>query len=397
MGMISVMRRELRYIFSNKRLLLILFVVPLLYTTMFGYLYSANLVNGIKTVIVDQDKTPLSRTVVEAFNKSVKFDLVATLQSEEDVEKYIKEGRAEAALIVPSDFTTNIYKGESCPLLIIVNGSNMIISNSVTTSSLQIIQTLSTGIAAKKIQTAGGMDFDSAVSVVNPLSFRIRTWYNPAYNYSYFLILGLLATIIQQITLLYVAVCMTREKEHGTLDELRQIKGSAFAKVLGKIFPYVLSSLITFTVSLLIIRFVFSIPIRGSVAAIFFVVIAFLFCIVSLGVLLSLICKNEVEAIQYAMLVAVPSFLFSGFTWPLQAMPKLCKLLAAVLPLTYFSNALRDVAIMGLDLSGVSSHLTALVVLSLIFFPLAVIAYKFKYERGADAKMINKKIEGDVS
>ena len=77
-------------------------------------------------------------------------------------------------------------------------------------------------------------------------------------------------------------------------------------------------------------------------------------------------------------------------------MPELCKLLAAVLPLTYFSNALRDVAIMGLDLSGVSSHLTALVVLSIIFFPLAVIAYKFKYEKGADLRMTNKKIEEDV-
>ena len=377
----AIIRREFKYIISNKRLLAILLIIPIFYTSLFGLLYCEHLVKGIKTVVVDQDKTAMSRMVIEAFQKSDKYELVASLPSEAEIAEYIESERAEAAIVIPKDFSSNVYQEEESPLLIIVNGSNMIISNSVTTSALQIVQTLSTGIAATKVETGGGVDFDQAVRRVNPLSFRIKTWYNPTYNYTNFLLLGLLATVVQQVTLLYVAVAMVREIEKGTLPELQQLKGGALVKVLGKTIPYLLFAFGSYAVTMLEVRYIFDVPFRGSLAAWFLLGLLFLFCIISLGIFLSLVCRSELESTQISMLIAVPSFLFSGFTWPLQAMPLLCRGLAAVLPLTYFAPALRKVALMGAGVSGIRHELTGLAVMSLILVPLSVLVYKWKYEK----------------
>jgi ABC-2 type transport system permease protein len=397
-SLMDIIIREFKYIISNKRLLAILLIIPLFYTSLFGLLYSENVVLGIKTVVVDLDKTTMSRMVIEAFNKSNRYDLVASLQSEAEINEYIESEQADAAIVIPKNFCNNVYKGEESPILIIVNGCNMIISNSVTTSALQIIQTLSTGIAATKVETGGGVDLDQAVSQVNPLSFRIKTWYNPGYNYSYFLLLGLVATVLQQVTLLYVAVSMAREIERGTLPELREMKGGAIIKVMGKTVPYFLCSFLSFSASFLIARYVFAVPFHGSIAAWFLLTAVFLFCIISLGIFLSIVCRSELEATQIAMLVAVPSFLFSGFTWPIQAMPLPCKYLAWVLPLTYFAPALRKLAIMGLGVEGIQYELHGLLVMTLILVPLSVLLFKWKYEKGRRLRdLIFRKKEDVVS
>lgn len=397
-SLMAIIIREFKYIISNKRLLAILLVIPVFYTSLFGLLYCEQVVNGIKTVVVDLDKTPLSRMVIEAFDKSVKYDLIASLQSEQEIAEYIESERADAAIVIPKNFCTNVYKEEESPILIIVNGSNMIISNSVTVSALQIVQSISTGIAASKVETGGGVDFDQAVTRVNPLSFRIKAWYNPTYNYTNFLLLGLVATALQQVTLLYVAVSMVREIEKETLPELRQMKGGAFLKVLGKTIPYLLCAFFSLSASAAVARFVFDVPFRGSVFALFILFLLFLFCIVSLGIFLSLICRTELESTQISMLVAVPSFLFSGFTWPLQAMPIPCKLLASVLPLTYFAPAFRKLSIMGLGFSGIQHELIGLAILSLVLVPLSILVFKWKYEKGYQLReLIFKKKEEIVS
>ncbi|HHY06143.1 MAG TPA: ABC transporter permease [Clostridia bacterium] len=397
-SLMAIIIREFKYIISNKRLLAILLIIPVFYTSLFGLLYCEQVVNGIKTVVVDLDKTPMSRTIIDAFNKSVKFDLIASLQSEQEVTGYIESEQADAAIVIPKGFSTNVYKEDESPILIIVNGCNMIISNSVTVSALQIVQSVSTGIAATKVETAGGTSFDQAITRVNPLSFRIRAWYNPTYNYTNFLLLGLIATALQQVTLLYVAVSMVREIEKGTLPELRQMKGGAIIKVIGKNIPYLICAFLALSACATVARFVFDVPYRGSVLALFVLFLLFLFCIVSLGVFISLLCRTELESTQISMLVAVPSFLFSGFTWPLQAMPLPCKMLASVLPLTYFAPAYRKLSIMGLGLSGIQHELKGLAILSLVLVPLSILVFKWKYEKGYQLReLVFKKKEEIVS
>lgn len=385
----KVMAREFKHIFANKRLLTIILIVPIFYTLLFGYLYSTHIVKGIRTAVVDNSKTQLSQSLIESFNKSDRFELVNNLSTMSQLEDYIEKGIVDAGIVIPDDFTQNIYREEKSPVLIVVNGSNLIFSNSVTTNALGIIQSVSTGIAAKRVEASGKVSFDKAVNEVNPLSFRIRTWYNPTYNYSNFLLLGLIATAIQQVTLLYVAVCMASEKEKGTIKELEAMSGGPFAKVVGKSLPYIFLNLSTLICSIVNARVIFKVPFRGSIIALLILALVFMITIVSLGVFLSLICKNELEATQISMLIAIPSFLFSGYTWPIQAMPVPCRFLASILPLTYFAPAVRKIAIMGLGINGIKTEILVLCIMSLILFPLAVYVYKAKYSiKGYEVEIV---------
>ncbi len=380
-NLLAIMKREFGYIFSNRRLLIIIFIIPIFYTLLFGYLYINHLVTGMKTAIIDQNKTQLSRSIIEGFDKNDKFALVKTLDSPSQIKEHMENGTIDVAIVIPKDFATDVMSSEEAPILIIVNGSNMIISNSVTVNALGIIQTYSTGIAANKLQATSGVPFEQAVNQVNPISIRIRPWYNPTYNYTNFLLLGLIATAIQQVSLLYVAVSFAREKDRGTLSELNALGGNAFTKVMGKILPYFTINLAALTVSLLIARYLYKVPFRGSITALIFLSILFIFCIDALGVFLSLICSNELEATQIAMLVAIPSFLFSGFTWPIQAMPIPCQALAKILPLTYFTQAIRKIDIMGLSWLHLQQEIFVLIIMTLVLLPAAILTYKFKYAK----------------
>lgn len=380
-NLLAIMKREFEYIFSNRRLLIIIFIIPIFYTLLFGYLYINHLVTGMKTAIIDQNKTQLSRSIIEGFDKNDKFALVKTLDSPSQIKEHMENGTIDVAIVIPKDFATDVMSSEEAPILIIVNGSNMIISNSVTVNALGIIQTYSTGIAANKLQATSGVPFEQAVNQVNPISIRIRPWYNPTYNYTNFLLLGLIATAIQQVSLLYVAVSFAREKDRGTLSELNALGGNAFTKVMGKILPYFTINLAALTVSLLIARYLYKVPFRGSITALIFLSILFIFCIDALGVFLSLICSNELEATQIAMLVAIPSFLFSGFTWPIQAMPIPCQALAKILPLTYFTQAIRKIDIMGLSWFHLQQEIFVLIIMTLVLLPAAILTYKFKYAK----------------
>ncbi|MDK2814092.1 MAG: type transport system permease protein [Thermoanaerobacter sp.] len=372
--------REWRYIIKNKRLLFILIGIPILYITLFGILYSEHVVNHISLGVLDMDNTSLSRAVIEAFSDSDRFNYTTKLNSQKEMEESMKQGKIMAAIVIPPDFERNIKRGIGSQVMVVVNGANMIIGNAVTTSASEIIQTLSAGTLLKKVERTG-MPSQAAAMFIQPISFRLRVWYNPTFNYTNFLLLGLMTTVIQQVALLYMSVAIIREKEHGTLlEEINEGElSSAFAFVSGKMLPYFLLNFITFNLLLGEGIYAFKIPLYGNYAYILLLTAVFLICILSLGILLSSICRTELEATQVAMLIAVPSFLFSGYTWPIMAMPLPAKIIARLLPLTYYSDNIRKIFLMDVDFSTILHDLMVLAVAALVFYGLAILIVKREY------------------
>jgi|GEM_PF-98994 ABC-2 type transport system permease protein len=379
-----VFGREWRYILKNKRLLFILLGVPLLYITLFGILYSQHVVNHISLGVLDMDNTSLSRAVITAFSDSDRFRYTTKLDSQKHMEEAMEKGEIMAAIVIPPNFTKNIKRGEGSQVMVVVNGANMIIGNAATTAASEIIQTLSAGTLLKKLEGTG-LPPEMARKFVQPISFRLRVWYNPTFNYTNFLLLGLMATVIQQVALLYMAVAMVREKEQGTLGEIRERCSSAFAVVTGKILPYFLINLVTLNLLLVEGVYLFQIPFEGKYLYLLLLTVAFLACILSLGILLSSVFRNELEATQVAMLVAVPSFLFSGYTWPLMAMPPLAKAIARVLPLTYYADNVRKIFLMNVGLNTILPDLLVLAGAAIVFFGVTVVVVKRKYLAGPNS------------
>ncbi|NHM26901.1 ABC transporter permease [Desulfofundulus sp. TPOSR] len=375
-----VARREWVYMRGNRRLMIILVGVPFLYITLFGILYSRHVITEIPTVVYDQNNTGMSREVIQAFEDSQKFHLVGQVYSEAELRQVLETRGAVAALVIPPDFQQQVKSGRASPLLVIVNGTNMLYSNAVLAAASEITGTLSAGVSVARMEGQGMLP-SRALDTALPLSLRLRVWYNPTFNYTNFLLLGLVATALQQIALLYVAVAVSREKEAGTLGELKRAGISAPAVVLGKVIPYLAVNLATLNGVLLMVFTLFQIPFRGSLPLLGLLELLFFAGIHALGIFLSVVCRSELEATQLAMLVAVPSFLFSGYTWPVEAMPPVARAVSAALPLTYFAGNLRDIALMGAGLPVLARDLAILAGLSIVFLPLSIFFFARQYRQ----------------
>ncbi|TGE33803.1 ABC transporter permease [Desulfosporosinus sp. Sb-LF] len=373
MGILKIALREIKYIIGNKRMMIVMCFIPLLYITIFGVMYSYHAVKNIKTVVLDYNKTASSRAITQGFKDSEKFQVVGEVMNEAKMRSMMENREITAGIVIPEDLDAKVKTGEGSTVLVVVNGTNMLFSNAVLSAANEIVGTFSAGASIKSLENANNLLPGKAVPAAIPIRYALRVWYNPTFNYTNFLLLGLAGTVAQQIALLYVATALTRERELGTIKELTHY--NAFEVVLGKLTVHFFINMLSANLVYYLCFNYFQVPFHGSILTFEILLAAFLLTIMSLGVLLSIICKNELEATQIAMLIAVPSFLVSGFTWPLQAMPHSVQILSSVLPLTYFVSEVRDVALMGINLNQVLPNLYTVLTMSAIFLPVAVLLF----------------------
>lgn len=374
MGVLKIALREIKYIIGNKRMMIVMCFIPLLYITIFGVMYSSHAVKNIKTVVLDYNKTASSRAITQGFKDSEKFQVVGEVMNEAEMRAMMENREITAGIVIPEDLDAKVKTGEGSTVLVVVNGTNMLFSNAVLSAANEIVGTFSAGASIKSLESANNLLPGKAAAAAIPIRYALRVWYNPTFNYTNFLLLGLAGTVAQQIALLYVATALTREKELGTIKEL--ISYNALEVVLGKLMVHFFINMLSANLVYYLCINYFQVPFHGSILTFELLLASFLLTVMSLGVLLSIICKNELEATQIAMLIAVPSFLVSGFTWPLQAMPHSVQILSSVLPLTYFVSEVRDVALMGINLNQILPNLYTLLTMSAIFLPVALLLFQ---------------------
>lgn len=366
-------RSEFVRLWNNKRDFVVLLGAPVLYLVLFGFLYSYNVVNHVDTVVWDQDHTSLSRMMTDNFRSSDRFNIIGDISSQDQLKAYLDSGKAKVAIVIPDNFMRDVKKQRTSQVLVCVDGTNMVISNGVISSALEIVQTVSAGVGIKMLEGGGTLP-GKAQNTLLPVGFRTRIWYNPTFAYSDFLLLGLLGTVIQQILLLFTSIAIVRDKNEGIIPQ------TGFAGLTGYIFgkstPYILLNYLNMNLVLAILVFGFGVKFNGSIPLALLLEGVFILALVSLGVFLSIISKNELEATQVSMLIAVPSFLMSGYTWPLQATPAGIKAIANLLPLTHFVSVFRDIALKGINLQFVLPEIGYLAGLTFLLFPLSVLALK---------------------
>ncbi|GED15722.1 ABC transporter permease [Aneurinibacillus migulanus] len=342
----NIIREEWLNILRDRRLFAILFLVPLLYTALFGYLYSNQRLVAIPTVVFDGDNSQLSRQIIQAFDQTETFRITSHTLSESEVERTIENGKARVGIIIPNDFSTRLKHGENVPVLTFVDGSNMLFSNSATRAANQVITTFSYGASSIKLKQQGLRD-EQITATFSQIPFRSRVLYNPMFNYNDFLVYGLIGAILQQVLLLGVALTVTRDKEQGTWNRFAVWRGLPWRIAYAKTAPYfligVVNNLSVFVLSL----YVFHLPFRGLFLPAMALGVSFVFALLGIGYLASLFSGNQVGSTQTTMLIAVPSFLLSGFTWPFEAMPYALNVAGHLLPLTYFLDGVREIFIKG--------------------------------------------------
>ncbi len=339
----EIIRLELQVLFRCKSpTVLLLFSIPVLYSFLFGYAYSSNVIKYVPTVIYDQDQTATSRALIQAYADSERYQIVAQVTTQEAMEQSLRENEALVAVSIPPKFAQNIKMGMASEILLETNSTNNMFANSVISSSQEITQTFSAVTGQKLLEAINQMP-GPALRSAAPIKLGVRILHNPTTSYTNFMLAGLVANGLQ-IAILLVAGTLIA-KEYNQLCRWQNTSSASI--IIGKLLPCWLCSIGAFITYLGIIIVFFDVPFRGNPISIILLGSAFTFLVVNLSLFFSAIAKNEVSALQVPLLYIMPGLLFSGLSWPHLAMSHFSQAISSLMPLTYMADTLRDLLLAG--------------------------------------------------
>jgi ABC-2 type transport system permease protein len=356
-----VVRKEFRQISRDKRSLGVILFIPLFLLVMFGYAISLD-VRNIPTGVMDLENSKESRAFLQVFENSEYFDVREYLHSYSQIDELLKGGEIKVALVIPRDFTRKLWRDKTCEVQMLLDGSNPTEASTVL-GYLEVISQSHTAKINANLSFAGD-------GTPGSLDFRPRVWYNPELRSSVFLVPGLITLILVISAVVSTALSIVREKETGTMEQILVSPLRPLELVVGKTIPYIFISLISAIGVLGVSYLLFGVTIRGSYLLLLLVMLLFLLSCLGLGILISTISATQQVAFTLAVLITVlPSFLLSGFVFPIRNMPWIIQAITYLVPARYVLEALRGIIIKG---SGLLSFWPA--VLGLVVFSAATLA-----------------------
>ena len=358
---LAVGRKEFRQIARDRRSLMVLLFVPAFFLLLYGYALSFD-VRNIQLAVLDHDRSQASRGLVDAFVKSGYFELAADVSSRRGYEELIDRGDVRAALVIPAGLQRDLLTGHRVPVQVIVNGDNSNTASTVMGYALSVLQTAS---AQYQAQT-------SARAVPPLITVESRVWYNPQLRSALFLIPGLIAYIGMISAVISTALSVVREKERGTMEQVRMAPIGTGAYIIGKTLPYFVISLITSVFIVLASMLLFGLPMNGSWLLLILALSLYLAGALGLGLMISTIAESQQVAFQVAVLASfLPTMMLSGFVFPIASMPAPIQAVTFLVPARYFIVALRSIVLKGAELSTYWTQLAALAMYAALMLTLA--------------------------
>ena len=358
----AVAVKELRQIMRDRRTLMILLFVPAFFLLVYGYALNFD-IRHVRLAVQDNDRSSVSRELISAFLNSGYFDLVAEVSGPAEIDELINRNQARAVLVIPARFGADARLGRTTTVQLIVNGDNANSATTVVGYALSLVSALSTRyeIDARLATAAGPM-----------LSLEPRIWYNPELRSALFLVPGLIAYIAMLTAVVSTSLSVVREKEVGTMEQVRMAPLGPVPYVFGKTLPYFVISLASATVIVLVAMALFQLPMRGSWVALIAAVSLFLVGALAFGLLISTIAETQQVAFQVALLTSyLPTLMLSGFIFPISSMPAFLQVVTYVVPARYFLVVLRGIVLKGVPLTTFWFELGALGVFAMVTLGLA--------------------------
>ncbi|MBI5760873.1 MAG: ABC transporter permease, partial [Planctomycetales bacterium] len=375
-GLTAMLRKEFSHIRREPATLFFMLVVPVLQTLIFGYAIQLN-VEHIPTVVYDLDGRRQARELIEAFQNTRTFTVVDRVYDEESFRRALTSGRAKVGVRVPPNYSDHLLRGKQTQVQVLIDGSD----STVATTALHAASLLGTAHSvhitrgfAESLPSAPSRD--PAGHVAMPVEVRPRLLYNPDLESSHFFVPGLVGIIMQLVTLFLTSFAIVREREHGTLEQLFVTPVGKLGLLLGKLIPYALVGGLEMLIVLTVMVFVFGVPIHGSLTLLFALASMFLVCALSLGLLVSTFAKTQLQAMQFAFLLMLPSVLLSGFVFPREEMPLPIYWMSFAIPATYFVEILRGIVLRGADLLDLLPQIAGLTITCVIIFTLSMARFR---------------------
>jgi ABC-2 type transport system permease protein len=359
---LAVYRKEFRQIRRDRRTLMTIVFVPAFFLLLYGYALNWD-IKHIALAVQDRDGTPESRALIAAFVNSSYFDRVADTFDPAEVNRLLDVNKARAVLIIPEGFSRDLANARTPQVQLIIDGDN---ANTATT----VMGYAGTIVRGAGATFAGGDSVASAPLV----SVEPRIWYNPELRSTLFLVPGLIAYILMITAVISTALSIVREKESGTMEQVRMAPIDTFSFVVGKSIPYFLISLASAALIIFAAMLLFGLPMRGNWLALLLALSLFIAGALGTGLLISTIADNQQVAFQAAMLSSfLPTLILSGFIFPISSMPRALQLVTLIVPARYFLIALRGIVLKGTALPLLWQQMLALSVYAIVMLALASI------------------------
>jgi ABC-2 type transport system permease protein len=336
----SLMVKEFRQLGRDKISLRMMVMIPVMQTFIFGYAINYD-VKHLKTVVLDEDRSPDSRELVAKMTASEYFQVVGSVGSLDELRKELDAAHAACGLVVDHGYGKDRHRGAPARALLIVNASD----TTTATQAMSIAAGIATQLSVQTLARRAGWK-----EKLLPVDVRVRPWYNPDLRTSTFIIPGLIAIILTFTLIQYTAMAIVRERERGTLEQLQVTPVTRLEIILGKIFPFILIGLFQLTLIVCLMRFLFRVPIAGSVFQLYLAGLLFIAAVLGLGMLLSTVAKTQMQAMQLSFLFLLPFVFLSGYVFPIDGMPYFFQLVTYLIPAKYFIQIIRGIVLRGASL-----------------------------------------------
>ena len=364
---LAVATKELRQIVRDKRTLLIVLFMPAIFLLLYGYALNFD-IRHVKLAVQDRDRSTASRELVSAFVNSSYFDLVGYVDSDRDIATLIDQGRVRVVIGVPAGFEKDLRQQRPVTVQVVIDGDN---SNTAATV-VGYVRALIGEFSALKSATAMPVPAN-----IPRISIESRIWYNPQLRSTLFLVPGLIAYISMITAVVSTALSIVREKERGTMEQVRMAPINPMPFIIGKTLPYLAISFASALLIVLTSMVLFDMPMRGSWWLLCAVIGLFLIGAQAQGLLISTVAQNQQLAFQLALLSSfLPTFILSGFIFPISSMPPIVQAITHVVPARYFIVALRAIVLKGAGIEAFWQDVVALAIFGTIALSLASLRLK---------------------
>lgn len=341
-------------------------VLPVIMLFLFGYAISLD-VNDVSMAVYDQDRSQESASLVDAFVGSGYFTLEHYLDSPGQVDRVLDKGEASVVLAVPPDFSRDVNLGRRTEVQVIIDGSFSATALIVSNYAAAVVNRYTEEL----LERNGGM-------APGGIGVTPRVWYNPPLRSVNYIVPGLFAVLLMAFPPMLTALSIVKEKERGTIEQIYVSPVSPPAFIAGKVIPYAIIAFFEMLLILAIGTLWFRIPFRGSILLLVGTSLIYVMTTVSIGLFVSTLTRTQFQAMFLSLIVTLmPSFLFSGFLFPIATMPYMLQLYTYVFPARYFNDISRDIFLKGVGLEYLIGNIVLLIVYGTTLF----VAASFKFRK----------------
>ena len=337
----ALIRKEFLELRKSPQLLRIVIIAPVVQLTMLGYAATTD-VKNVPIVVVDGDRSPISRQLIERFSASPRFRIVAEEFSAAEIDRHLEKGDAWLAIVIPAGLQAAIERDEALDhrqIQILADGTDANSSGVALTYASGLISEFASVLQAERL---------ARTAASGGIEGRVRVWFNPELVSKDFMVPGVLALLLLVITANLSSMAIVRERELGTLEQLNVTPLGRWELILGKLLPYALVGFIDVLLVLTVAVYWFEVPLRGSVWLLLGASMIYLLCTLSLGLLVSTISATQQQAMMTAtFFFLVPMMYLSGFIFPIENMPPVIQAITTIIPLRYFLVIVRGIFLKG--------------------------------------------------